>query len=362
MKKHLIRLLALVLVILTVFGITACTADTPEFLDDGASRFSANKDEEDYTMENSGVLLDDLIKDFSGSYQLPTGTQMDDDDYDKAKKKADEEKKTASSTPSGTTDPSGSSSGGTSSDSSVQKIGDVYQVGDFDDLKAAFHQAYASTSKYLEFDLVNNYTIDLAVDFQEVFTALQREDPIWVCCVEMWSTGTRGNRYLVEITYTMPRDTLIEIKKATAGLVDEAVKKIQTEGKTAYEIVYQVNEYLCNVAYYPPKEPYAAITHTAYGALHDGVAVCEGYACAVKLMLDRFEIPCDIQVGVCTNGGGHAWNLVKLDGEWYQLDTTWNDQSTNRLDYFLVTDQYMRKSRSWDEPKYPKSATKPYKP
>ena len=75
-----------------------------------------------------------------------------------------------------------------------------------------------------------------------------------------------------------------------------------------------------------------------------------------------FGIECDIQVGFCTNGGGHAWNLVELEGQWYQMDVTWNDSSAKRTDYLLVTDDYMKKSRTWDESDYPKCAPKAYTP
>jgi hypothetical protein len=118
----------------------------------------------------------------------------------------------------------------------------------------------------------------------------------------------------------------------------------------------------CDTVYYPASEPYAPLTHTAYGALANGEAVCEGYACAAKLLLNELGILCDIQFGVCTNGGGHAWNLVELDGQWYQMDVTWNDGSADRSDYLLVTDDYMRKSRTWDESDYPACAQTAYAP
>lgn len=62
----------------------------------------------------------------------------------------------------------------------------------------------------------------------------------------------------------------------------------------------------------------------------------------------------------------HAWNLVKLDGEWYHLDTTWNDPVPNqpgkvRYDYFLASDATLRADHSWEEEKYPVTAFEDYK-
>jgi len=236
------------------------------------------------------------------------------------------------------------------------------EVGDWDDLLRVFHEAYIETAPSLEFRLVNGYTVDLSTDLQECFTELQREDPIYVGSVSSWSWGYSGNEYLVEITYTMDVDTLKQVKDETQDLVKEAAAQIDTTGMSDYEIICAVNEYLCDTVYYPPNEPYAPMTHTAYGALEDGVAVCEGYACATKLLLNHFGILCDIQVGFCTNGGGHAWNLVYLENQWYQLDVTWNDGSASRSDYLLVTDDYMLKSRTWDFTDYPACAAEPYEP
>ena len=73
-------------------------------------------------------------------------------------------------------------------------------------------------------------------------------------------------------------------------------------------------------------------------------------------MLNALGIRCDIQVGECTNGEGHAWNLVELDGNWYQMDITWNDGGGSREDYLLVDDAYMQKSRTWEYSDYPSCA------
>lgn len=69
--------------------------------------------------------------------------------------------------------------------------------------------------------------------------------------------------------------------------------------------------------------------YTAYGALVEKKAVCEGYAKAFKYILDELEIPCVIACGLARNSNGrtesHAWNYVKIDGNWYAVDCTWDD-------------------------------------
>ena len=76
--------------------------------------------------------------------------------------------------------------------------------------------------------------------------------------------------------------------------------------------------------------PEADYVDTAYGALVNGKAICGGYAKAFKAVLDRLNIPCVcIQGYSCSSASSsyvaHMWNAVKLEGQWYAVDPTWND-------------------------------------
>ena len=66
--------------------------------------------------------------------------------------------------------------------------------------------------------------------------------------------------------------------------------------------------------------------YSAYGALVDGDAVCQGYALAYKLILSQMGIPC---ITVSSSTMKHMWNLVQLDGVWYHVDVTWDDPTPN---------------------------------
>lgn len=64
--------------------------------------------------------------------------------------------------------------------------------------------------------------------------------------------------------------------------------------------------------------------YSAYGALVNGEAVCEGYARAFQLLCNRVSIPCKLVVGE-SQGEGHMWNLVQIENNWYHMDPTWMD-------------------------------------
>lgn len=83
--------------------------------------------------------------------------------------------------------------------------------------------------------------------------------------------------------------------------------------------------------------------YTAYGALHDGKAVCQGFAGLVYRICMDNGIDCRIVTGTA-NGGDHAWNMAQVDGVYYLLDATWDckvvadgtrSEQANKYIYFL---------------------------
>ncbi|MCL2054694.1 MAG: hypothetical protein FWG90_09735 [Oscillospiraceae bacterium] len=87
-------------------------------------------------------------------------------------------------------------------------------------------------------------------------------------------------------------------------------------------------------------------SNSAYGALVDGRAQCEGYAFAFSLLCDRAGIENIVVTGASAQGDSHAWNKVRLFGEWYNVDCTWDDPILKRHapdfvrhDYFMVPDE-----------------------
>lgn len=63
-----------------------------------------------------------------------------------------------------------------------------------------------------------------------------------------------------------------------------------------------------------------------YTTLVEGKGVCAGYAFALQYLLMRAGIQSYYVVGYA--GENHAWNLAKIDGEWYYVDATWDDPLT----------------------------------
>lgn len=127
--------------------------------------------------------------------------------------------------------------------------------------------------------------------------------------------------------------------------VDELLN--QTKGMTIYETELFLHDYICESTTYTLGE-YSDLVFTAYGALVNGKAVCEGYSRAMQLLCKRLGIPCALVTGVADDEG-HMWNVINPGDGWYNLDLTWDDGSEDNIplySYFNVTDEQIKETHT----------------
>lgn len=126
---------------------------------------------------------------------------------------------------------------------------------------------------------------------------------------------------------------------------------VVTPQMSEYDQVKAFHDYLVNNTTYGGT---SNRMFTAGGALVDGYAVCDGYAMAFDLLCYLSGIECVRVTGYA--GESHAWNKVRVNGSWYNIDVTWDDPVSNRpmliYDYFLISDAAISRDHVQDSNPY----------
>lgn len=166
----------------------------------------------------------------------------------------------------------------------------------------------------------------------------------------MVSVDNDGFVTSVNVTYNLSEDEVNARREATEARADAIVSGFgeDWDDYTKYKFIH--DELILGCTY---EESSGNDCYTAYGCLVNGKAVCEGYSRALMTVCERAGIPCVPVIGEGFDDNGsqsHVWNKVKLDGDWYATDLTWDDpifdgsEDYVRYDYFAVTDEEMDRS------------------
>ena len=99
------------------------------------------------------------------------------------------------------------------------------------------------------------------------------------------------------------------------------------ENTTDLEKVTAIYSYICENVRYDTvhiKHPTATLRSTAYSALIWHTATCQGYSVLLYRMLRMAGLKARVVTGYTEEDAYHAWNIVELYGQYYQLDATWD--------------------------------------
>lgn len=119
-------------------------------------------------------------------------------------------------------------------------------------------------------------------------------------------------------------------------IVTTVAAQCEAECSTDFEKALWLHDWIINHADYDHSYSYCS----AEGVLARGIGTCESYHSAYVKLLNK--------VGIQTGrmeGNVHVWTAVKMDGEWYQIDSTWDDMGDSYKDtyyehmYFGLTDE-----------------------
>ncbi len=149
-----------------------------------------------------------------------------------------------------------------------------------------------------------------------------------------YASSTDGT-YYYEFVYAPYYFTTAEQEQTLSGVVSSILSELDLEGKSNYEKISAIYRYLCdNVSYGGSGD----LKYTAYSALVNKTAYCQGYATAFY----RLCLSVGVNVRVITSSAmHHAWNIAQVDGSFYALDATWDcGMQPTSYNYFLRGSTY----------------------
>lgn len=152
----------------------------------------------------------------------------------------------------------------------------------------------------------------------------------------------------VTMTFDMQYYTTYQEETAVTNECRRILSSLGTGDMSDYDKIKTIYRYIARNTSYADSISNQHV-FTAYGALIDHVAVCQGYSQLFYRMMRESGIDCRIISGT-SNNENHAWNIVKLGGIYYLMDVTWDSSlGNNSMIYFL------RGSKDLDavKPQYP---------
>lgn len=127
-----------------------------------------------------------------------------------------------------------------------------------------------------------------------------------------------------------------ELTKSYSNVTEDDINTINSilnsiikPGMTETEKIRTVHNWIvCNTTYNDKYYDRGDSFNHVSNLLNNKTGVCQGYSVTFYIFMKQMGIPCTLVMGK-TDNVSHAWNAVKLDGNWYYIDVTWDDPVVN---------------------------------
>lgn len=220
---------------------------------------------------------------------------------------------------------------------------------DFDDSRYIYSQLSDTEKKY--YDIIR----DAALNFEDkavfpealdpellrklyISVYYQEEDIFWLSSM-FYRPASESDSLM--LSYRFSKEERVELQAEIDAKTAEIFSSFD-DNTSDYQKLKRFHDQLVLNCTFSMETDYV---NTVYGALCDGYAQCEGYAFAFDYLCKAAGIDCFTLSGTNSEGALHAWNVVKLDGLWYNVDCTWDDPILSPVDedfvryyYFLADD------------------------
>ena len=190
------------------------------------------------------------------------------------------------------------------------------------ELNETYRELYSRLSNYE--DEAELYAGIPTETFWKVYYAVLADHPefFWLDSnIEAAESALTGKITSYKVIANLPAELRDKRRLALEAAADECISRIP-EDASDYDRIRMVYEYIIDTVDYVSDSPN---NQNIQSALLYRESVCAGYAKAFQYILHRMGMFCTYVTGKTENGDEHAWNVVRLDGLYYNVDTTWGD-------------------------------------
>lgn len=249
--------------------------------------------------------------------------------------------------------------------STEHSMDDIWVIGSDEELAAVLGISLAQIRQQVYFVTESGYTVS-GDQIGEALEWLHHNYYLAYMGYRSWNSTyyeretIRIQDYVINFGYRYDLDaaTLQLWRDETEQVAVSLATYLFAQDMPDYLKVLKIHDWIVENTRYNTADLSEAGNHLAYGAMVKGTCVCMGYAEAGVLLFQAAGIETRYISGTGTNSAGktedHGWNAVKIDGDWYLVDMTWDDPTTSdgsdilRYDYFLLTDSQLSVNHTWD--------------
>ena len=223
-------------------------------------------------------------------------------------------------------------------------VGETGEDAEFDKLFYPYYHMLNEKEQRLYKQIYANANA-LTAEFKPVETCTPKEwIAAWDCVFYdhpelFWMDNTRY--YESDYSGTVIRvglkfyDEIPDIEKAKTRFRDVSSEILA--GAANLETDYDKEKYIHDTLVNKITYMFNTLDQSAYSSIPNDYTVCCGYAKAFQYLMQQLEVPTYFVIG--WGGELHAWNIIRLDDEYYNVDCTWDDTDPMTYDFFNVTDK-----------------------
>lgn len=214
----------------------------------------------------------------------------------------------------------------------------IAHADDFTDKKASSHKSLYEMKSF------TLYGCDLSQrSLAKTVFAVFQDNPQFFWLDEPYSYSIGDDYVTLKLYANMSSPRYKKCLKQINAVVSNLLSKLK-KGMSEFERELYFHDYLVKNCKYLDDKTDDKDSYTLYGCLVNQSAVCMGYTSAFQLLLSYAGVN-SITVNGANTASGHIWNAVKIEGDWYYTDVTWDDtEDFFMYDNFNITTKQLKKT------------------